>query len=181
MLIKALIALAAIAIVVVVVVAARPAEFRVARTARIAAPPAAVFAQVNDFHKWDAWNPWATLDPAMKQSYEGAPAGAGAVYTWAGNSQVGEGRMTLTESRPSDLIRIKMEFLKPFAGTSTAEFTFRPEGDQTVVTWSMEGRNNFMAKAIHLVMNMDKMIGGQFEKGLAQMKAVAEAAPRTSS
>ena len=89
--------------------------------------------------------------------------------------------MTLTESRPSDLIRIKMEFLKPFANTSTAEFTFRPEGDQTVVTWSMEGRNNFMAKAIHLVVNMDKMIGGQFEKGLAQMKAVTEAAPRTSS
>ena len=181
MLIKTLIALAVIVIVVVVVVAARPAEFRVARTARIADPPAAVFAQVNDFHKWDAWNPWATLDPAMKQSYAGAPAGAGAVYTWAGNSHVGEGRMTLTESRPSDLIRIKMEFLKPFAGTSTAEFTFRPEGDQTVVTWSMEGRNNFMAKAIHLVMNMDTMIGGQFEKGLAQMKAVAEAAPKRSS
>jgi hypothetical protein len=180
MLIKALIALAVIAIVVVVV-AARPAEFRVSRTATIAAAPPAVFAQVNDFHKWDAWNPWATLDPAMKQSYEGAPAGVGAVYTWAGNSQVGEGRMTLTESRPSDLIRIKMEFLRPLAGTSTAEFTFRPEGDHTVVTWSMEGRNNFMAKAIHLVMNMDKMIGGQFEKGLAQMKAVAEAATRTSS
>ena len=86
--------------------------------------------------------------------------------------------MTLTESRPSDLIRIKMEFLKPFAGTSTAEFTFRPEGDQTVVTWSMEGRNNFMAKAIHLVMNMDKMIGGQFERGLADLKSVAEAAAK---
>ena len=181
MLIKALIALAVIAIVVVVVVAARPAEFRVSRTARITAAPPAVFAQVNDFHKWDGWNPWAKLDPAMKQSYEGAPAGAGAVYAWAGNSEVGEGRMTLTESRPSDLIRIKMEFLKPFASTSTAEFTFRPEGDHTVVTWSMEGRNNFMAKAIHLVMNMDKMIGGQFEKGLAQMKAVAEAAPKSSS
>ena len=89
--------------------------------------------------------------------------------------------MTLTESRPSDLIRIKMEFLKPFASTNTAEFTFRPEGDHTVVTWSMEGQNNFMAKAIHLVMNMDRMIGGQFEKGLAEMKAVAEAAPRRSS
>ena len=181
MLIKTLIALAVIAIVVVVVVATRPAEFRVARTARIAAPPPAVFAQVNDFHKWDAWNPWAKLDPAMKQSYEGAPAGAGAVYTWAGNSQVGEGRMTLTESRPSELIRIKMEFLKPLAATNSAEFTFRPEGDHTVVTWSMEGRNNFMAKAIHLVMSMDRMIGGQFEKGLAEMKAVAEAAPKRSS
>lgn len=181
MLIKTLIALAVIAIAVVAVVAAQPAQFRVARTARIAAPPPAVFAQVNDFHKWDAWNPWAKLDPAMKQSYEGAPAGAGAAYAWAGNSEVGEGRMTVTESRPSELIRIKMEFLKPFAGTSTAEFTFRPEGDHTVVTWSMEGRNNFMAKAIHLVMNMERMIGGQFEKGLAQMKAVAEGAPRTSS
>ncbi len=181
MLIKSLIALAVIAIVVVVVVAARPAEFRVSRTARIAAAPPAVFAQVNDFHKWDGWNPWAKLDPAMKQGYEGAPAGAGAVYTWAGNSHVGEGRMTLTESRPSDLIRIKMEFLKPLAATNSAEFTFGPQGDHTVVTWSMEGRNNFMAKAIHLVMSMDRMIGGQFEKGLAQMKAVAEAAPKRSS
>ena len=181
MLIKTLIALAGIAVGVVVVVASRPNQFHVARTARIAAKPPAVFAQVNDFHQWDGWNPWAKLDPAMKQSYAGAPAGVGAVYTWAGNSHVGEGRMTVTESRPSELIRIKMEFLKPFANTSTAEFTFRPEGDHTVVTWSMEGTNNFMAKAIHLVMNMDRMIGGQFEKGLAQMKAVAEAAPGTSS
>lgn len=178
MLMRVLIALAVIVAGALVVVATRPTEFRVTRTARIAAPPAAVFAQVNDFRKWDAWNPWAKIDPAMKQSYEGSPAGVGAVYTWVGNSQVGEGRMTLTESRPNELIRIKMEFFKPFAATSSAEFAFKPEGDQTVVTWSMEGRNNFMAKAVHLVMNMDRMIGGQFEKGLAQMKAVAEAAPK---
>jgi uncharacterized protein YndB with AHSA1/START domain len=175
---RVLIALAVIVAGALVVVATRPTEFRVTRTARIAAPPAAVFAQVNDFRKWDAWNPWAKIDPAMKQSYEGSPAGVGAVYTWVGNAQVGEGRMTLTESRPNELIRIKMEFFKPFAATSSAEFTFKPEGDQTVVTWSMEGRNNFMAKAVHLVMNMDRMIGGQFEKGLTQMKAVAEAAPK---
>ena len=178
MLMKVLIALAVLVAGALVVVATRPPEFRVTRTARIAAPPSVVFAQVNDFRKWDAWNPWAKIDPAMKQSYEGPPAGVGAVYTWVGNSQVGEGRMTLTESRPNELIRIRMEFLKPFAATSTAEFTFKPEGDQTVVTWSMEGRNNFMAKAVHLVMNMDRMIGGQFEKGLAQMKAVAEATPK---
>jgi carbon monoxide dehydrogenase subunit G len=178
MLMKVLVALGVIVAGTLVVVATRPTEFRVTRTARIAAPPAAVFAQVNDFRKWDAWNPWAKIDPAMKQSYEGSPAGVGAVYTWIGNSQVGEGRMTLTESRPNELIRIKMEFFKPFAATSSAEFTFKPEGDQTVVTWSMEGRNNFMAKAVHLVMNMDRMIGGQFEKGLTQMKAVAEAAPK---
>jgi uncharacterized protein YndB with AHSA1/START domain len=179
MLVKVLVALAVLVVAGVVVVATRPSEFRVTRTGTISAPPAVVFAQVNDFRKWEAWNPWGKLDPAMKQSYEGAPAGVGAVYTWAGNSQVGEGRMTLTESRPNELIRIKMEFLKPFAATSTAEFTFRPEGNGTAVTWSMEGQNNFMAKTMHLVMNMDRMIGGQFEKGLAAIKSVAEAAPRS--
>ena len=100
------------------------------------------------------------------------------MYTWAGNNEVGEGRMTITESRPNDLIRVKLEFFKPFSGNSLAEFNFKPEGNQTVVTWSMTGQNNFMAKAIHLFMNMDKMIGGQFEKGLAQMKSVAEASPQ---
>ncbi|TMA78329.1 MAG: polyketide cyclase [Deltaproteobacteria bacterium] len=171
-----LIAFAVIVIVLVVIVALQPSDFRVARSATISAPPPAVFAQVNDFHKWEAWNPWGKIDPAMKQTYEGAPAGVGAIYTWVGNKNVGEGRMTLTESRPSDLIRIKLEFFKPFAGTNIAEFTFKPEGNQTAVTWSMAGKNNFMAKAIHLFMNMDKMIGGQFETGLAQMKLIVEAA-----
>jgi hypothetical protein len=110
----------------------------------------------------------------MKQAYEGAAAGTGAVYTWVGNKEVGEGRMTITESRPNDLIRIKLEFFKPFAATNTAEFTFKPEGNQTAVTWSMTGDNNFIAKAVHLFMNMDKMIGGQFEKGLASMKSLVE-------
>src|SRR5207244_10375587 len=119
MLMKTLIALAVIVVVFVVVVATRPSEYRVARTVTISAPAPAVFAQVNDFHKWDAWNPWAKMDPAMKQTYEGALAGTGAVYTWTGNKEVGEGRMTLTESRPHEL-------LKPFAATSTAEFTFKP-------------------------------------------------------
>ena len=162
-----LIALAVIVVALVVIVALQPSEFRVARSTTISAPPPAVFAQVNDFHKWEAWNPWGKIDPAMKQTYEGAPAGTGAIYTWAGNNEVGEGRMTITESRPSDLIRVKLEFFKPFAATNTAEFTFKPEGNQTAVTWSMFGDNNFMAKAIHLFINMDKMIGGQFEKGLA--------------
>jgi hypothetical protein len=173
-----LISLAVIVIVFVVIVALQPSEFQVARSTTTSAPRAAVFAQVNDFHKWEAWNPWGKIDPAMKQTYEGAPAGIGAIYTWAGNNEVGEGRMTITESRPSDLIRIKLEFFKPFAGTNIAEFTFKPEGNQTAVTWSMEGKNNFIAKAIHLFMNMDKMIGGQFEKGLATMKSVVESAPK---
>jgi Polyketide cyclase / dehydrase and lipid transport len=176
MLIKILIAVAVIVVVFIVVVAMQPSVFRVARSATMSAPAPAVFAQVNDFHKWEAWNPWGKIDPAMKQTYEGAPAGPGAIYTWVGNKNVGEGRMTLTESRPSDLIRIKLEFFKPFAGTNIAEFTFKPAGNQTAVTWSMTGKNNFMAKAIHLFMNMDKMIGGQFETGLAQMKSIVEAA-----
>ncbi len=176
MLKKILIGIAAIVAVFIVVVALQPAEFRVTRSATVSAPPPAVFAQVNDFHKWEAWSPWAKLDPAMKQTYEGAPAGTGAVYTWAGNSKVGEGRMTITESRPSDLVRIRLEFFKPFASTADTEFTFRPQGDQTAVTWSMSGKNNFIAKAFCLFMNMDKMVGGDFAKGLAQLKSIVEAA-----
>ena len=173
-----LIVFAAVIIVFLVVVAMQPSEFRVARSANISGSAPAVFAQVNDFHKWEAWNPWGKIDPAMKQIYEGAAAGIGAIYTWVGNNEVGEGRMTMTESRPHDLIRIKMEFYKPLAATNTAEFTFKPAGNQTAVTWSMTGNKNFMAKAIHLFMNMDKMIGGQFEKGLAEMKSIVEASPR---
>ncbi len=178
MIIKILMGLVVIVVVFAVIVALQPSGFRIARTATISAPGPAVFAQVNDFHNWEAWSPYAKLDPAMKKTYEGAPAGVGAIYTWAGNNEVGEGRTTITESRPSDLIRIKLEFVRPFAGTSTAEFTFRPEGDQTAVTWSLAGKNNFMAKAVHLFMNMERMVGGQFEKGLAQMKSVVEAAPK---
>ena len=178
MLKKILIGLAAIVAAFAIIVALQPSDFRVTRSATIAAPTPAVFAQVNDFHKWDAWSPWAKLDPAMKKTYDGAPAGTGAIYSWSGNDKVGEGRMTLTESRPSDLIRIKLEFMKPFAATNTTEFSFKPDSNQTVVTWSMFGENNFMAKAFGLLMNMDKMVGGDFEKGLAQLKSVMEAAPK---
>ena len=178
MLKKILIAIAAIAVVFVAVVAMQPSEFRIVRSATISAPAPAVFAQVNDFHNWEAWSPWAKLDPAAKATFEGPSAGTGAIFRWAGNDKIGEGSMTITESRPSDLIRITLEFLKPFAAINTAEFTFTPEGNQTVVTWSMAGKNNFIAKAVHLFMNIDKMVGGDFEKGLAQMKSVVEAAPK---
>jgi hypothetical protein len=174
MITKILIALAVIVVAFVVIVALQPSEFRIVRSATISAPAPAVFAQVNDFHNWEAWSPWAKLDPAAKTTFEGSSAGIGAIFRWAGNKEVGEGSMTITESRPSDLIRIKLEFLRPFAASNTAEFTFRPEGNQTDVTWSMEGQNNFIAKAVCLFMNMDKMVGGQFEKGLASMKSVVE-------
>jgi len=175
---KILIALALIVIAFIVIVALQPAEFRVSRSTTVAAPATAVFDQVNDFHKWDAWSPWAKLDPSMKKTHEGAPAGPGAIYSWSGNDQVGEGRMILTDSRASELVRIKLEFKKPFEATNTTEFSFKPEADKTQVTWSMSGTNNFMAKAFGLFMNMDKMVGGDFEKGLAQLKSVVEATPK---
>jgi hypothetical protein len=173
-----LLVIAAVIVLLVAVVATRPSDFRVTRSTAISALPAVVFAQVNDFHNWDGWSPWARMDPEMKATYAGPAAGTGAVYSWVGNNKVGEGRMTIMESHPSDLVRIKLEFIKPFAATNTAEFTFQPQGNQTTVTWNMTGKKNFMTKAMGLVMNMDKMIGGQFDQGLAQMKSVAETAAK---
>jgi uncharacterized protein YndB with AHSA1/START domain len=171
-------AVALVVVVLAVVVAMQPSEFRIERRATIAAPAAAVFAQVNDFHNWEAWSPWAKLDPAVKNSFEGPPAGKGATFSWAGNSKVGEGRMTIVESRPDELVRIKLEFLKPFAATSTAEFAFKPDGERTAVTWSMYGNNGFINRAVFLFVNMDKALGGEFEKGLASMKSAAEASAK---
>lgn len=165
-------------VVCLVLVMMQPAHYQIERTATINAPAPTVFALVNDFHKWDSWSPWAKLDPAMKTTYEGPAAGNGASYSWIGNSDVGEGKMTITESRPSDLIKIKLEFIKPFAATNATEFTFTPSGNSTNVKWTMAGDNNFIGKAFSLFMNMDKMIGADFEKGLAQMKTVAESAPK---
>ena len=160
------------------IVALQPSDFRVVRSAAIAAPPEAVFSQVNDLHRWEAWSPWAKLDPKAKNSYEGPPAGVGAAFSWAGNMEVGEGRMTITESRPKDLIRMNLEFIKPIKAANLTEFTFRPEGNLTVVAWTMSGKNNFLSKAVGLFMDCDKMVGGQFEKGLAQIKSIAEVATR---
>ena len=175
-LLGALVMIAVLIAVFAVIVARQPSHYQVERSATIAAPPATVFAQVNDFHKWAAWSPWAKIDPNIKQTYEGAPSGAGAIYSWAGNKDVGEGRMTITETHPTDLIRIKLEFLKPFAATNATDFMFTPQGNQTMVKWTMSGEKNFVMKAFTLFGNMDKMVGDDFEKGLAQMKVVAEAA-----
>jgi hypothetical protein len=154
-------------------VASKPNDFRVERSATMTAPPATVFAQVNDFHNWQAWSPWAKLDPNMSQTYEGPDAGRGAVYSWNGNNKVGAGRMAITESRPSEYIKILLEFLRPFKSTNNAEFTFRPSGNQTDVSWTMTGQHNFMSKLFCSFMSMDKM-GKDFAKGLSQMKAVVE-------
>ena len=175
MLTKILLVIAALLVGLVVVIALRPADFRISRSALIAAPPEVTFAQVNDLHKWEAWSPWAKLDPAAKQTYEGPPAGTGASFAWDGNNKVGAGKMTITDSRPSEFVRLRLEFLKPFKAVNTAELTFAPEGQQTRVTWTMSGKNNFMSKAVGLVINCDKMVGGDFEKGLASLNSAAGA------
>jgi uncharacterized protein YndB with AHSA1/START domain len=176
-LLTALAVFVAILAVLAIVVAMQPSDFRIAREIVIDAPPAAVFEHVNDFHNWQAWSPWAKLDPQAKNTFEGAPEGEGAVFRWAGNSQVGEGSMTILESRPGELVKIRLDFLKPFEDTSTAQFAFQPTDDKTAVTWSMDGENNFIEKAFCLMVDMDAMLGSDFEKGLASLKAVVEDAP----
>ena len=167
--------LVAIAVIIFIIVAAmQPSDFRITRTGSITAPASAVFAQVNDLHKWDAWSPWAKLDPDAKNSFEGPASGVGAIMRWVGNNKVGQGSMTIIESRPDEFISFKVEFLKPFKATNTSEFSLANENDQTTVTWSMYGKNNFMGKVIGLIMSCEKMVGGQFEKGLAALKSVVE-------
>jgi uncharacterized protein YndB with AHSA1/START domain len=172
---KTLIALAALIAIFLVVVALQPSEFRVERTATIPAPPVTVFEQVNDFHKWEAWSPWAKLDPNAKMTFEGN----GTIMTWDGNSQVGQGKLTIAESRPNEFIKINVDMVKPMEGSSTAEFTFKPEGDQTAVTWTASGHHNFIAKAMCLVMNGRKMMSEAMDKGLENMKSVVKTASQT--
>lgn len=171
---KILIALAAAVALLLVVIALRPATFHYSRSATIAASPATLFEQINDPRKFQAWNPWAEIDPNSKVTYSGPPSGVGSAFSWAGNNDVGEGTMTLIENKPGEFARFKMEFRKPMPGVSTAEFTFKPQGDKTTVTWSMFGPNNFMGKAVSLFINCDKMVGDQFENGLGNLKRLAE-------
>jgi hypothetical protein len=172
--IYALIAIGALIVLVLIIAATRPSKFGVTRSASISAPAQVVFPHVNDLHKWQEWSPWAKMDPTAKVAYEGPDAGQGAAFSWAGNNKVGEGRMEIVESRPNQLVLFKLDFLKPMRATNTAEFTFKPDGDQTIVTWTMSGKNNLMGKIFSMFVNCDKMIGGQFEQGLANMKALAE-------
>jgi hypothetical protein len=151
----------------------QPPDFRISRSATIPAPPAAVFAQVNELRNWEGRSPWVKLDPSMKQTYEGPDAGTGAISRWSGNGQVGEGKMTITESKPGELVRIQLEFVKPMAATNDVRFDFKPQGSETLVTWTMSGKSNFVQKAFGLFMDMEKMLGGQFEQGLAQLKTAA--------
>ncbi len=169
-----LLALAFIAIIFIIVVAGQPDEFKLSRSAKISAPPEKIFPHVNNLHKWDVWSPWARLDPNAKHSFEGADSGAGAVMSWDGSKKIGAGKMTVTESRPGEFVRFKLEFIRPFKATNAAEFNFKPEGSQTAVTWTMTGKSNFFFKVFGLFVNCDDMAGKDFEKGLAAMKSVVE-------
>ena len=159
--------------VVITIALSRSDDFRVQRSLVIKAPPQKIAALIEDFHGWQAWSPYEKLDPAMQRSYGGPASGPGAVYAWAGNGKVGQGRMEILEATP-ERITIKLDFIKPFEGHNTAEFDLRPQGDATEVTWAMSGPRPFVAKLMSVFFNMDKMVGGPFEQGLGSLKTLAE-------
>lgn len=152
----------------------RPNEFRVVRELVINSPPQTPFHHVNNLKTWNDWSPWAKLDPNCKMTYGEKVEGAGAWYEWNGNNKVGEGKLSITESRPNDSLRMKLQFIRPFKCENDVDFTFKREGNGTRVIWGMDGKNNFMSKAMCLFMNMDKMVGADFEKGLNSLKSLSE-------
>jgi uncharacterized protein YndB with AHSA1/START domain len=157
-----------------VVAANKPDTFRVQRALTIEAPPEKLFPLIDDFHLWGRWSPWEVKDPAMKRTFSGSPSGKGAVYAWDGNKNVGSGRMEILEAAAPSKIVIKLDFFKPFEGHNTAEFTMLPQGDVTNVTWVMHGPAVFISKVMQVFMNLDKMIGKDFETGLANLKRLTE-------
>jgi uncharacterized protein YndB with AHSA1/START domain len=170
-----------IAIVIVVLIAGvlilaatKPDTFRVQRAASIKAPPEKIFALINDFNRWGAWSPWEKKDPAMKRTFGATTTGKGAVYAWEGNKDVGQGRMEIAESVPPSKVALNLDFVKPFEAHNLVEFTLEPKGDATNVTWAMQGHTPYFAKIIHVFINMDKMVGKDFETGLANLKTAAE-------
>lgn len=174
---KILIVLAVLGVVLgvaAVVVSQQPGTFSVQRSVSVTAPPSEVFAQVNDLQAWDAWSPWKELDPNPKQTISTPSAGKGATFTWAGNDKIGEGSLTILHSKPYELVDIEQVFIRPFAGKARMAFTFASVGDGTKVTWKMDGTNDFIGKAMCMVMDMDAMLGKDFDQGLANMKAVVE-------
>lgn len=175
-----ILALAFIALILLVVVTGQSNDFVVSRQIKIAASREHVFPHVNELRNWEAWNPWGPLDPNCKMTYSGPPAGVGASYAWSGNNKIGAGSNTITESRPNERVRFRLEFLKPMVATNTVEFTFRDDDGQTLVTWSMSGKRNFPGKLFGLILNCDKMCAGQFDKGLASMKSLVEGTPRST-
>jgi hypothetical protein len=166
--------LGAVVVIFAAYVATRPGEYKVERSLVVNAPASEIFPRVATFQKWTRWSPWANLDPSMRVEYSGPKAGVGSVYSWKGNDKVGEGRMTVTGAVQDQLVEIRLEFIKPWEQTSKTSFTFRPEGPGTRVTWSMTGERDFVGKLFGLFMDMDKMVGPDFEKGLAALRDKAD-------
>ena len=158
----------------------QPAVFNVARSTTIAAPPAAVFPHVNDVKKFQAWSPWARKDPAAKVAFSSLTSGEGASYAWSGNKDVGEGKMTIVESKPNERVAVRLDFIKPFTGTSGAVFALQPAGEGTSITWTLSGENGFFERAAMMMLGikMEEMVGTDYEKGLASLKTLVEAAPK---
>jgi hypothetical protein len=155
----------------------QPNFFAVTRSAVIEAPPHLVYGYINDLRNWESWSHWAKLDPQAQTQFVGPSAGPGAVFEWSGNRRVGAGRITIVDSRPNEAVDIKLEMQKPFAASNDVSFTLAPEDSAsangaTVVTWTMSGRNSLLSKALNLAMDRDKMVGGQFEKSLANLSAI---------
>ena len=171
-----LVVLAVLVAAVLIAAAMRPPTFRVERSTVIAAPPERVYPFINDFHRWPAWSPWEKMDPSMQRTYSGADQGKGTVYGWEGNKKVGQGRMEITDTVPSSKVVIKLDFLKPFEAHNTTEFTLSPQGGATKVNWAMHGPHPFFFRLMAMLCNMDKMVGKDFEAGLANMKAAVEQA-----
>lgn len=163
-----------IVIAFIVYVSMRPGTFPIARSVTIKAPQEKVFGLINDFHQWEGWSPWEKVDPNVKRTYNNVANGKGAVYEWEGDKNVGQGRMEITDSLISSKIVIKLDFLKPFEGHNTVEFLLTPQGEDTIVTQTMQGENNFMSKLMGIVFNPEKMIGDKYEEGLSSLKAIAE-------
>ena len=169
------VALLVVAVAAVLIIAAtKPDIFRIQRSITIKAAPDKIFPLINEFRNWASWSPYEHRDPAMRRTFSGAASGNGAVYEWEGNSNVGAGRITITDSVPSSKVMIDLDMLKPFEAHNKVEFTLEPRGDITNVTWAMAGSTPYLAKIMHVFMNVDRMVGGDFEAGLASMKSVAE-------
>jgi hypothetical protein len=171
--IVAVILAGAIAIILVLALT-KPVTFRVQRATTIKAPADEIFSLINDFHQWGIWSPYEHRDPAMKRSFGGADSGKGAVYAWNGNKNVGSGRMEILDAAVPSKVVIKLDFFKPFEGHNTAEFTMLPQGNATKVAWLMHGPAPFMHRVMQVFMNIDKMIGKDFEAGLANLKKITE-------
>jgi uncharacterized protein YndB with AHSA1/START domain len=159
---------------VLLLAATKPDSFTVKRVASIQATPEKIFSLINDFNRWPAWSPWEKKDPAMKRTLSAATSGKGATYAWEGNREVGQGSMEIAESVPSSKVAIKLDFVKPFQAHNQVEFALEPRGDATDVTWTMQGPTPYLAKVIHVFVDMDRMVGRDFEAGLANLKAAAE-------